>query len=60
VNDMVGNFVKIKCLKCNNEQNVFSKPVTVVKCLVCGEVIAEPNGGKILFKDAEIVEEMKY
>ncbi|RLJ08337.1 MAG: 30S ribosomal protein S27e [Candidatus Aenigmatarchaeota archaeon] len=43
---MVSKFFKVKCKKCRNEQNIFEKPSTVVKCLVCGEVLAEPTGGK--------------
>mgnify|MGYP001582985116 FL=1 len=39
-------FVKLKCIKCKNEQIVFGKPATLVKCLVCGKVLVEPTGGK--------------
>jgi small subunit ribosomal protein S27e len=46
---MTGKFLKVKCAKCSNEQTVFEKPATVVKCLVCGEVLAEPTGGKAVF-----------
>lgn len=42
---MTGKFVRVKCLKCKNEQSIFERPATVVKCLVCGEVLAEPSGG---------------
>ena len=42
---MSGEFMKLKC-KCKNQQVIFSKPSSVVKCLVCGEVLAEPTGGK--------------
>ncbi|NOX71495.1 MAG: 30S ribosomal protein S27e [Candidatus Micrarchaeota archaeon] len=43
---MASRFIKVKCKKCKNEQVIFEKPATVVKCLVCGEVISEPTGGK--------------
>lgn len=43
---MVGTFLRIKCSKCNNEQTIFSKPSTVIKCVVCDTVLAEPTGGK--------------
>ena len=43
---MSGRFVKVKCPKCNNEQNIFSKPATVVKCLVCEDVLAKNTGGE--------------
>lgn len=38
-------FLKVKCKKCRNEQIIFSKAATVVKCLVCESVLAEPTGG---------------
>jgi small subunit ribosomal protein S27e len=40
------NFLRVKCLKCGNEQLVFSSAVNKVTCNVCGEVLAEPSGGK--------------
>ena len=42
---MPGKFIKVRC-KCKNEQVIFDKPATVVRCLVCNEIIAEPAGGK--------------
>ena len=39
-------FIKLRCPKCKNEQIVFGKSSTTVKCLVCDKVIAEPSGGK--------------
>ena len=39
-------FVKIRCPKCKNEQIIFGKSSTKVKCLVCGRVLEEPQGGK--------------
>lgn len=38
-------FLKVKCAKCRNEQILFSHAATVVKCLVCEKVLAEPRGG---------------
>lgn len=43
---MATGFVKAKCAKCKNEQMIFGKPATEVKCLVCGEVLAKPGGGR--------------
>ena len=43
---MSGRFVKIRCPKCGNEQITFEKASIVVKCLVCGETLAVPTGGK--------------
>lgn len=43
---MTSKFVKVKCEKCKNEQMVFMRAASKVKCLVCGEVLAEPTGGK--------------
>lgn len=44
--DMASEFVKAKCAKCKNEQMIFGRPATDVKCLVCGEVLAKPSGGR--------------
>lgn len=43
---MTSKFLKVKCGKCKNEQVIFEKPAEDVKCLVCGEVLAESTGGK--------------
>ena len=48
-------FVKIRCPKCKNEQVMFGKASTEIKCLVCGKVLAEPKGGKAKVK-ARILE----
>ena len=39
-------FIKLRCNKCKNEQTVFGKPSSKVKCLVCSTIMAEPSGGK--------------
>lgn len=41
-------FVRVTCEKCKNQQIIFNKSSTVVKCLGCGEILAEPTGGKSL------------
>lgn len=43
-------FLRVICPKCKNEQVVFSKASTLVKCLKCNEVIAEPTGGEARIK----------
>jgi small subunit ribosomal protein S27e len=48
-------FIKVRCPKCKNEQTVFGKSASSVKCLVCGKVLAEPTGGKTKVK-ARILE----
>ena len=53
---MVSKFLKVKCKKCKNEQVIFEKSAGVVKCLVCGEVLAEPTGGKAKIKSENISE----
>ncbi len=42
---MVSKFLRVKC-KCGSQQVIFEKPATLVKCLKCGEALAEPRGGK--------------
>ncbi len=39
-------FIRVKCIKCKNEQIVFGKPASKIKCLVCSKVLIEPVGGK--------------
>jgi small subunit ribosomal protein S27e len=39
-------FLKVVCSKCNNEQTIFNKATSDVKCLVCGEELAVATGGK--------------
>ena len=46
VKEPTSRFVKIRCPKCKNEQIMFAKASSKVKCLVCGKVLAEPTGGK--------------
>jgi small subunit ribosomal protein S27e len=53
---MVSKFLKVKCKKCKNEQVVFEKSANVVKCLVCGEVLAKPTGGKSEVKSENVSE----
>ena len=39
-------FLRVKCPQCKNEQIVFNKAATEVKCLVCGKKLVKPQGGK--------------
>jgi len=47
---MTGEFIKVKCKECKNEQVIFSKASTEVKCLVCGAVLAKTTGGKAIIE----------
>jgi len=51
-------FVKVRCPKCKNEQIIFGKASTKIRCLVCNNLIGEPTGGKtkIRAKILEILE----
>jgi small subunit ribosomal protein S27e len=40
-----GKFVKVRC-ECKNEQVIFNKAASEVKCLVCDKALATPKGGK--------------
>ena len=48
-------FIKVRCSKCRNEQIIFGKVASGVKCLVCGKDLADPTGGKTKVK-ARILE----
>jgi small subunit ribosomal protein S27e len=43
-------FLKVVCSKCNNEQIIFNKATSNVKCLVCGEELSKATGGKAKIK----------
>ncbi len=46
IKEPTSKFIKVRCPKCKNEQIIFGKTSTKIKCLVCDKVIAEPSGGK--------------
>ncbi|MFT4325955.1 MAG: 30S ribosomal protein S27e [Candidatus Woesearchaeota archaeon] len=48
-------FLKVQCQGCKNEQIIFSRAANVCNCLICGEVLATPTGGKSVVT-AKIVE----
>jgi len=50
IKENASKFVKVRCPKCKNEQIVFGKAASNIKCLVCGKVLAEPSGGKSKIK----------
>jgi small subunit ribosomal protein S27e len=39
-------FLLVKCTVCGNEQVVFSHATFPARCLVCGNPLVEPTGGK--------------
>jgi len=43
---MAGDFITVTCPDCENEQTVFGKASTTVKCAVCGTTLATPSGGE--------------
>lgn len=49
------SFLKVRCSQCSNEQIVFEKPASNIKCRVCGKLIVKSTGGKGKFL-AEILE----
>ena len=51
----ISKFIKVRCPKCKNEQIIFGKASTQIKCLVCDKALADPTGGKSRIK-ARILE----
>ncbi len=47
---MASKFIKVKCPKCQNEQIIFGNASTEVKCLICENILTEPQGGKAKIK----------
>ncbi len=48
-------FIRVRCAGCKNEQIIFGKASKEIKCLVCGEIMAKPTGGRTDIK-AQILE----
>ena len=43
-------FIKVRCVKCKNEQVIFGKSASKINCLVCGKELGAPSGGKTKVK----------
>ncbi len=52
---MKSRFVRVRCQKCKNEQIVFGKASSTVKCLICDSDLTESSGGKTKIK-ARVIE----
>ncbi len=50
-------FVLVRCKKCKNEQVIYNKASTLVKCSNCGDILAEPTGGEASIQ-GKILQEM--
>lgn len=50
-------FIKVKCHECGNEQILFGRAATEIKCMKCSAVLAQPTGGKAAIR-AEILEQI--
>lgn len=55
IREPASKFIKVRCKSCKNEQIIFNKASSIVRCLVCGKVLAKPTGGKCAIK-AQILE----
>ena len=55
VQEPTSKFIKVRCPKCKNEQIIYGKIANETACLVCGQCLAEPTGGKTRCK-ARILE----
>ncbi|OKY78586.1 MAG: Ribosomal protein S27E [Candidatus Methanohalarchaeum thermophilum] len=51
------HFVKVKCEDCENEQVIFNKASTEIKCSICGRTLVVPTGGRAEIK-SQVVEEI--
>lgn len=48
--DSKGRFLKIICSRCKNDQVVFGKASTRVKCVKCNKLLVKNGGGKAQVK----------
>ncbi len=46
IQESSSKFIKVRCPKCKNEQIIFGKAASEIKCLVCSRPLAESTGGK--------------
>jgi len=46
VSELRGKFVRVVCPRCKNNQVVFGKCTTVVKCTKCNKLLVKNTGGK--------------
>ncbi|MCL6500448.1 MAG: 30S ribosomal protein S27e [Candidatus Pacearchaeota archaeon] len=51
-------FIKVRCPKCNFEQNIFGKATMRVKCLKCNYQLTRPAASKAKIK-AKVLEVFK-
>ncbi|MBS7645810.1 MAG: 30S ribosomal protein S27e [Candidatus Bathyarchaeia archaeon] len=51
-------FLRVKCSSCGNEQIIFNRASTLIRCRVCDEALAEPTGGKARIK-GEAMQELR-
>lgn len=51
-------FVRVRCPKCENEQVIFGKASSIVKCINCGTILAKPAASKAKIK-AKVLEVCK-
>ncbi|HLC57559.1 MAG TPA: 30S ribosomal protein S27e [Candidatus Nanoarchaeia archaeon] len=58
IKEQTSKFIKVRCMGCKNEQIIFGKAATKIKCLVCNKPLASPTGGKTKIK-AQILEIME-
>ncbi|MEM2878398.1 MAG: 30S ribosomal protein S27e [Candidatus Hadarchaeales archaeon] len=47
-------FVLVRCPDCGNEQPVYVRASTPVKCQVCGKTLASPRGGRAELKGSVV------
>jgi small subunit ribosomal protein S27e len=52
-----GQFLRVRCLDCDNEQIIFNKAASNVQCIICGKTLVKPLGGKskIIAKITEVI-----
>ena len=43
-------FLRVKCPNCGNIQVIYSHASQIIKCSICGEILAVPTGGKAKIK----------
>jgi len=57
--ELTGNFVRVSCRDCGNEQIIFERACTKISCNICGATLVQPAGGKVKLVSAAVVESLE-
>ncbi len=51
-------FLRVSCKKCKNEQTIFNKASTLIRCAKCDNDLVIPTGGEVVL-NGKVVQELQ-